>query len=192
MDNEQVYELIRNYDECNGGLILVNGEELQNADEYYVDKDEVIHMIDINFSQEDSIIYYTGEHLEIYNKNDGYYFDNGYDIDESNVYYVFCPLQANDEHKQQFKDLIKYIQIKDTLKDYKDLLESNGELNHMADSGYKYEDMYHYGYLEWLNALCVKYNIEFDTNKIEWEWCNYIHSKQSELEFKLEEKLGLR
>lgn len=79
-----------------------------------------------------------------------------------------------------------------TLDDYKELLESNGELNHMADCNYAYEDMYHYGYLEWLNGLCIEYGIDFDTNKVEWQWANYVQSKQKELEVELEKRLGLR
>lgn len=185
--NEQ-NELIEQYNECDGGLICVSEDELKDGIEYYMDKEECMNMIDTNFSTDDSIIHltdnnYNTQYLEVYRTKDD---------EPSDIYYIICPSKAEKEYKQWFKDLIKYIQIKETLKDYKDLVESNGELNHMADSGYKYEDMYHYGYLEWLNALCVKYNIEFDTNKIEWEWCNYVHSKQRELELKLEEKLGLR
>lgn len=186
--NEQD-ELIEQYNECNDGLICVSEDELKDGIEYYMDKEECMNMIDENFSTDDSILHltdnnYNTQYLEVYRTKDDEY--------PSDIYYIICPPKAKKEYKQWFKDLIKYIQIKETLKDYKDLLESNGELSHMADSGYKYEDMYHYGYLEWFNALCVKYGIAFDTNKIEWEWCNYVHSKQNELEFKLEEKLGLR
>ena len=45
-----------------------------------------------------------------------------------------------------------------------------------------------YDYKE-LIEFCKKYKIEFDENKIDWEWCNYIQNKQWELEKKLEEKI---
>ena len=121
-------ELIENYCECNGGLICINGDELQNGDEYYMDKEECIRMINDNFSTDDSIIHlthnnYATPYLEIYRKSDGYYFDNGgYDIDEKNVYYILCPPSLDDEYKQWFKDLIKFI-------------------NKKAKNGYKSEDI---------------------------------------------------
>lgn len=77
-----------------------------------------------------------------------------------------------------------------TLQDYKNLLLENGALDYRAEAGQSCREMYEYsGYLDWLISLCKKYNIEFDKDKIEWEWGNYIQSKTYELEKKLEKLL---
>lgn len=78
-----------------------------------------------------------------------------------------------------------------TLNDYKALLECNGELNYKADAGMPYKELYCDGYLKWLVDLCNKYEIEFYDEEIDWEYCNYIHQKQYELEKTLEKKLNL-
>ena len=75
------------------------------------------------------------------------------------------------------------------LNDYKNLLKYDGELDYKSDSGLKYEELYDDGYIDWLKEKCKKYNIKFNKNEIDWEFCNYIHNKQSELEKRLEELL---
>ena len=67
-------------------------------------------------------------------------------------------------------------------KDLKALQDSNKELDVKAEMGYKYKDMYTEDYLEFLQNLCDKYNVAFNQSEIDWEWCNYIQNKQSELE----------
>ena len=67
-------------------------------------------------------------------------------------------------------------------KDFKELQKSNSEMDVKSEMGYGYKDMYTSDYLEFLNKLCEKYNVEFDESEIDWEWCNYIHNKQWELE----------
>ena len=67
-------------------------------------------------------------------------------------------------------------------KDLKELQKSNSEMDVKAEMNYNYEDMYTQDYLEFLSNLCAKYNIDFNESEIDWEWCNYIHNKQWELE----------
>lgn len=112
LTEEEIYQLTRQYDDCNGGLILVNGIELQDAYEYYVDKSEVIHMINNNFAKEDSIFYFSEDFLMIYNKSDGYYFGGIHKINESKVQYVICPLKADDKYKIWFKDIMRFLNKK--------------------------------------------------------------------------------
>lgn len=79
------------------------------------------------------------------------------------------------------------------LKDYKELLLTNGELNYKTDAGQNNKEIYEYsGYVEYLEELCKNYKIEFDKNKIDWEWCNYIQTKTYELEKKLEKEIGIQ
>lgn len=75
----------------------------------------------------------------------------------------------------------------DILKDYKELLQIQGELNYKAEAGQSCKEMYLYsGYLDYLKELCSKYNISFNDYEIEWEWGNYIQTKEYELEKYLE------
>lgn len=60
--------------------------------------------------------------------------------------------------------------------------EIMGELNHTVDSGLPYKEVYDDGILEYLKKLCNKYNIDFNENEIDWEWCNYIQEKEHEIE----------
>ncbi len=76
------------------------------------------------------------------------------------------------------------------LDDYRTLLHIEGELGYKAECGQNYEDMY-YGVLDELIELFNKYDIEFDENEIDWDWCNYIQSKEWELEKKLQKLLNL-
>lgn len=76
------------------------------------------------------------------------------------------------------------------LKDYKRLEQFFGELNYLAEACKEYDEIYHEYYIEWLENTCKKYDIEFDKNRNEWEYCVYFQTKESELEKKLESLLS--
>ena len=79
------------------------------------------------------------------------------------------------------------------LNDYKELIRTNGELDYKSDAGQSCEEIYELsGYVDYLKELCNKYNIIFNEEEIDWEWCNYIQSKTYELGKKLENKLFKR
>ena len=79
------------------------------------------------------------------------------------------------------------------LNDYKELIEFKGKLNYITIAGQTNEEVYELsGYIDYLIKLCNKYNINFNKEKIDWEWCNYITGKSYELEKKLENLLFKR
>lgn len=80
---------------------------------------------------------------------------------------------------------------KELYDDLRELIRTGGELDCLAERGYKYEDMYDDGYIKYLSELCGKYNVDFNKEEIDWEWCNYIQGKQYELEVKLKRMLDI-
>jgi HD-GYP domain-containing protein (c-di-GMP phosphodiesterase class II) len=80
--------------------------------------------------------------------------------------------------------------MKEMQTDLKELQKSNNEMDVKSEMGYKDKDMYISGYLDFLQELCEKYNIAFNKEEIDWEWCNYIHNKQWELENKIKQSIN--
>lgn len=76
--------------------------------------------------------------------------------------------------------------IDNVLKDYKEFQQIQGELNYFADAGRDYKEIYDEGFVNCLENLCKKYEIEFNRNENDWEYCNYFQTKESELERKME------
>ena len=76
--------------------------------------------------------------------------------------------------------------VNNILKDYKEFQQLQGELNYFADAGRSYKEMYDEGFINWLENMCKKYEIKFDKNENDWEYCIYFQTKESELERKME------
>lgn len=108
-------ELIEQYAECNDGLIVVNGDELERGEEYYMDEWETCNMIRESFSTEDSILHLTHnnmscKYIEAYRKSDGHNIGtDAFWIDEKNIINIILPLKANDKYKQWFETVTKFI-----------------------------------------------------------------------------------
>lgn len=83
--------------------------------------------------------------------------------------------------------IIKGDNMNEVNQDLKLLQKYNTEMDVKSDMGYKYEDMYTDDYIEFLSQLCNKYDVEFNEDDIDWEWCNYIQNKQFELENKIKQ-----
>lgn len=76
---------------------------------------------------------------------------------------------------------------REILIDYKKFENLMGELDHLADRGYSYEDMYTDN-IEEINKYARKYGVEeIDETKIDWEWCNYIQNIEWLIEKRMEE-----
>ena len=107
-------ELIERYRQCNEGLICVDENELKETVEFYMDEDECVNMINMTFSQEDSIIHLTDnnygtDYLELYNKNDKDIYNEKYGELEPSVMYIICPMKADEKYKQWFVNIVEFV-----------------------------------------------------------------------------------
>lgn len=113
-----------------------------------------------------------------------------------------CGNKGLDEIKKKYnihKDIIEWFKDKkyfenekddkmnEALNNYKELLLENGRLCYQVDAGQSGKEIYEYsGFIEYIQKLCKKYDIEFNKKDIDKEWYNYVQTKSYEIEKKLE------
>ena len=81
---------------------------------------------------------------------------------------------------------------KEFFNDFKQYYMYIGSLNELSEQDYDYDDIYHDENVYFLQRMCNKYDIKFNENENDWEWCNYFQNKEWELENKFKEILKER